>query len=296
MKKFLGFYLSLVLIASILIYIDYFNMPTSYAVQNAAPSKKVHISFDDVSLCLQDLANNKAIYSSIFDNQFLADLRNLHSQTGACFTLYVYEIDGKFHLSDMPKKWKQEWLANSSWLRFGYHSQSPQFTKLSDTAFVSSFRRTQYAICQFSDSSNLASTLRLHYFWATRPITDSLLCHGITGLLGPDDDRLAYSLDSTQSHFLRENGYIETHNMKYFRTDLRLDKCKNPMPAISRLEDRDTVVIFTHEWAYTAPEGLRSKINMIRQGFIPISDYHYFCLKQILRRLHKLGYEFSFLD
>lgn len=94
MKKFLGFYLSLVLIASILIYIDYFNMPTSYAVQNAAPSKKVHISFDDVSLCLQDLANNKAIYSSIFDNQFLADLRNLHSQTGACFTLYVYEIDG----------------------------------------------------------------------------------------------------------------------------------------------------------------------------------------------------------
>ena len=48
----------------------------------------IHISFDDVSTSFNNLSNNN--YSSLFDEQFFKELKSLHKEYGAKFSLYTY--------------------------------------------------------------------------------------------------------------------------------------------------------------------------------------------------------------
>ena len=54
----------------------------------AHESKLMHISFDDVYECLYDITVNE--YNSAFENTMLADLKKLHEEYGAVFTLNCF--------------------------------------------------------------------------------------------------------------------------------------------------------------------------------------------------------------
>ena len=78
------------------------------------------MSFDDVSTCITDIINNKDRYTSIFDNIFLNFLKQLHENYGAVFSLYLYNIN---KLSDFPDKFKNDFIKNNKWLKFGLHAK-----------------------------------------------------------------------------------------------------------------------------------------------------------------------------
>lgn len=90
-------------------------------------SKKAYFYIDDVIWPFRDIANERP--KSIFDQRLLKMLKEAHDRYGLKVTLncfyrtdYSY-TDVEFDLSMMPDHYKEEWEANSHWLKLGYHSK-----------------------------------------------------------------------------------------------------------------------------------------------------------------------------
>lgn len=202
--------------------------------------KVVHISFDEVVHVLKDLKENSSCYESIFRNDFLKELKELHDKYGACFSLYVFEIDRDFRIEDMPTKYQREFRENSNWLKFGFHSISPDFDKnMSLSDFKASFLNVQDAITNFSDSICLSPVLRLHYYYANDSMVNFMYQTGLVkGLLGADDNRVSYNLILKENELFGHHSYIQK-DMKYFKTNLRLENVWSIDYSLSYLQNRD---------------------------------------------------------
>lgn len=129
-----------------------------------------HISIDDVEVCMKHLANDSQKYESLFEEPFFHLLQTLHSSFGAKFTLYIYAEANNYDIADIPLKFKNEFIANAEWLKFGFHAIRPQYniTVTANTdSFITAFNKVNRHIIRFGDSLSLSHILRLHYFYAT---------------------------------------------------------------------------------------------------------------------------------
>ncbi len=80
------------------------------------------LSVDDNIWFLQDIQHNKHHYASLFDNPYLAFLKQIHAEYGTKIHLNLfYQTDG-FNLSDFTDQYKNEWKANADWLRLSFHA------------------------------------------------------------------------------------------------------------------------------------------------------------------------------
>ena len=94
------------------------------------------ISSDDNILFLCDINQNKDVYTSIFDNPYLAVYKKAHDLYGAKVHLnlfYAFNNESAkcfsterpdFDLSMMTDKFKQEWEANADWLTLSFHARA----------------------------------------------------------------------------------------------------------------------------------------------------------------------------
>lgn len=94
------------------------------------------ISSDDNILFLADITYNKDKYKSIFENPYLAVYKKAHDLYGAKVHINLfYEFCGEakkyfsldrpdFNLSMMTDKFKDEFKANSDWLKFSFHAKN----------------------------------------------------------------------------------------------------------------------------------------------------------------------------
>lgn len=260
-------------------------------------NKAVHISFDDVYLTLRDLKDNAEEYQSIFESVFLNDLKELHERYGAKFSLYVYEKAGDFDIKDMPLKFRKEFKEHASWLKFGFHAVRPEFDqniKLED--FKTSFMKVYNAIYHFADTASLCHVLRLHYFYGN----DSIITFinnwgGVKGLLCADDERDSYNLNKEENEILQRKFYLE-RRIKYFKTDLRYENISWIKKTLEQMCNRDTLVLFTHEWAYM-PLTLRQGVaHLVHNRTFPPNWFAKDKLERSVIWLHEHGYKFSFLE
>lgn len=146
---------------------EYWNMPS---LSNSA-HKVVHVSFDDVVSVFKDLKKDSLSYGSVFEHAFLKELKELHNEYGACFSLYVFERDRDFHISEVPVRFREEFRGNADWLKFGFHWIEPTFDpdiRLKD--FAESYRNVNEAIIRWGDTSCLSPVIRLHYFYGADSI------------------------------------------------------------------------------------------------------------------------------
>ena len=132
------------------------------------------------------------------------------------------------------------------------------------------------AIGRFAGEACFSNVLRLNYFRGDDDKVAFLASQGITALLCADDDRASYNLPETQNLLLQKNDYIVYQDMKYFKTDLRLDRIRFITYELLQLRDQETVVIFAHEWA------------LVDIGFDRIES--------AVRWLVRNGYAFSYLE
>lgn len=268
----------------------------NFLVSTNSSRKVVHISFDDVVCVLKDLKENSCYYESIFKNTFLKELKALHDEYGACFSLYVFEEYGDFHIEDMPILYKKEFRENSDWLKFGFHSKGPDFDKnMSLSDFKTSFFNVQKAITHFADSNSLSPVLRLHYYSANDSMVNFMYQTGIVkGLLGADDNRVSYDLSLKENELFGRNFYLRK-DMKYFKTNLRLENVWLINYSLSCLQNRDTLVIFTHEWAYL-PQTSRQWISRtIHSLSISVNWRNRSKLRRSIKWLKDHEYQFVFL-
>lgn len=86
---------------------------------------KYRLSLDDNIWCLQDIAKNQHIYSSIFENPFLKIYKDAHDMYGTKIHMNIYydcPEHGGFDLTQMPDKYRDEWRANSDWFTLAFHA------------------------------------------------------------------------------------------------------------------------------------------------------------------------------
>ncbi len=86
--------------------------------------KTYRLGIDDVIRCFENIYKHQNEYTSIFDDPFLKVYYDVHKQYGTHVHMHIYyqNDDGSFNLSMFPDKYKDEFRANSDWLRFSFHS------------------------------------------------------------------------------------------------------------------------------------------------------------------------------
>lgn len=214
--------------------------------------KKVHLSFDDCYICLKDLSTNNTKYNSIFEHPFFADLKEMHDATGAKFTLYTYEEVNDYNISQLPEKYVKELSSNCDWLKIGYHAKNPSISKDSIAIyqiFAKSYTKVDSALISKSIGDAKASSIRLHFFYATQEEVAFLKENGVKTLLAADDNRISYSLLKKENDLLIKEEELVKNGIRYVSTDLRIERDNLLWGIYSNLNDNE-LVVFTHEWAY----------------------------------------------
>lgn len=141
--------------------------------------KRFRISSDDNILFLQDITENQHRYQSIFDNPYLAVYKKAHDLYGAKVHLNLfYELDkrgrlffkknrGDFNLSMMTDKFKDEFTANSDWLKLAFHANSeyPDDPYVNATAekIVEDCLRVHREIVRFAGPTSISNSTTVHW-------------------------------------------------------------------------------------------------------------------------------------
>ena len=82
------------------------------------------LGVDDVIWTLENIWRNQDTYAPLFDDPFMAMLKELHDQYGTPVHMHIYyeNDDGSFNISMFPDKYKAEFQANGYWLKLTFHS------------------------------------------------------------------------------------------------------------------------------------------------------------------------------
>lgn len=194
-----------------------------------------HISFDDQISVLKDLTDNQNTYTSIFDNEMLAKLKELHTKYGCVFTLFLFETNANegetptFTLDKMTDKYRSEFIENSSWLKFGYHSKymDSYSNTLTDDEVIENVTNFYNNVKRFAGNVACDRYVRFGFFSANKTAINKLLEIGlINGCLTADDDR-ASNTGLTANEMVVVNLTGEYHdfsnNTTYYKSLKRFD-------------------------------------------------------------------------
>ena len=261
-------------------------------------NKVVHLSLDDVEV-FSDLIRNQNEYDSLFQHPFMAFLRDLHREHGLRITLYTYEYfsDRDTRIEDMPLKYKNDFRNASDWLRIGFHSNRPLFDSLVTVSeFEQSYNNVNSAIAQFADSSMIASTLRLHYYFAPDSLLNAMT--GVRTLLCADENnRLSYNLTLSEAKTVASGESIVKNDISYRRTDFRTDDNFLIPGYLKSLGTNDTLVIFAHEWKLWHPvENMNSRSAARRIKLRTSERVNRRLFKETVKWLNDAEYKFSFIE
>ena len=196
------------------------------ALENGDDKGYMHISFDDVNAPFAWLASNYAATSSIFEENFLNLLKDLHDTYGCVFTLNCFLTNGLDLLAAQGGKFAAEFSANADWLKFAFHAYAGGVSYAADTAqtyrasaeadyaaFVAAVKTITGGV------KNIHQVTRLGYFEGDE---DKILEFknqpmGAYGFLCADDSRDSYYLDTAECNLIRWRGHwFDAKNSVYF--------------------------------------------------------------------------------
>lgn len=157
------------------------------------------ISVDDNIIFLWDITKNKDTYTSIFDNPYLAVYKKAHDLYGVCTHLNIfYQMSAEhpnfaddredFDLSMMTDKFKDEWIANSDWLKLNFHAEQEfpakpyKYTDY-DTIY-NDCKKVQNEIIRFAGKQTLSEETTMHWGECSKEGIPALLDCGIKTLAG----------------------------------------------------------------------------------------------------------------
>lgn len=195
------------------------------------PEKLMHISFDDTFSLLKQLTTNEASYTSLFDHSTFAFLRDMHNTYGAVFTFYLFyaRTDDTFTMANVTTKFKSEFMANASWLKFGYHSlyEDTRSANLTDAELITNVNEMHAAITNFAGADSIDKIVRFGYFSVNQSALIALnSANLILGALTADDNRADNSglSDGPLVTVQNYDRYSDLqHNIHYFRSETRFD-------------------------------------------------------------------------
>ena len=237
---------------------------------------EIHFSIDDVIFSLQELTIKT--YKSIFSHPFYSILWRLHKKYGCVFSLYVFAQKNGFAIEEMTCRYREEFLANSDWLCFGYHAESAEIT----SDLFHQYNRVNKAIEQFAGQSRPCKTLRLHGYYATQEEIRILATNGVKCLLCADDNRVSYNLPFEVDGELNHFGYVYNDGLFYRQSDIRLEN-HTALSFLNFKWEEKSLVVFTHEWCfYSFRKPLTNlKANLLLKSLTKETPQYVFNLSEV---------------
>lgn len=160
--------------------------------------KKYRLSSDDNIRFLKELSEGG--YASIFDHPYLAVYKKAHDLYGAKAHLNLFyafdhqarsffaEDHGYFDLSMMTDRYKDEFIANSHWLKLAFHAKSEFPDKPYRYADGKTVRDDCIAvcreICRFAGPECISDSTTIHWGEGNREVVRALRAMGYTALTG----------------------------------------------------------------------------------------------------------------
>ncbi len=208
---------------------------------------KFRLSSDDNILFLQDITKNKDVYKSIFENPYLAVYKKAHDLYGAKVHLnlfYAFPSDhknfsdksrGDFDLSMMTDKFKDEFIANSDWLKLSFHSLTENPPKPYQFATAEKITEDCIKVCReiirFAGKESLSDATTVHFGEANKECARALRSMGIKVLTGyfehtPKGEPLVsyYAPDDLIDHVGERDFWYDTdEDILFGRIDLVLN-------------------------------------------------------------------------
>ena len=129
--------------------------------------KRCNCYIDDHSFFFTDLAKERP--KSAFDHFYLKGLKNIHDKYGLKVTLnaFYHNDHHDFELKDMPDIWRNEFIDNSDWLKFSFHSygEFPDRPYLETTReqFASDWDLVQGEIHRFAGEESYIPPVVIHW-------------------------------------------------------------------------------------------------------------------------------------
>lgn len=236
-------------------------------IERKNSNKFFHFSLDDFKDAIADIVTNANTYYSIFDNSTFAKLREWHLKFGITVSLYVQRT-----MSDIPAKFKNDFIYNKDWMKFGYHGNGESWK----TATYKNGKQW------WNDFVNGIMTSIGNYDIIDRvPRNDCFKgtlesCRGerdancgCLGFLGCDDwsynkeaRETNYYLSDEQSTYLdaRDRYYDSETQLCIFKTDFRLEQiqqrwsnvkgCLNYYNSAGGSMQTFDMIVFSHEWNF----------------------------------------------
>ncbi|MEA4832034.1 MAG: hypothetical protein VB118_05385 [Oscillospiraceae bacterium] len=102
-----------------------------YIYRFKSADKKYRLALDDIIWSVRELAEKKDEYKSIFDCAFFRLFKNLNNDFGTDVHMNIYYTDENgFDLTMMPDKYKEEFIANNSWLKLTFHAYANEPSRI----------------------------------------------------------------------------------------------------------------------------------------------------------------------
>lgn len=256
----------------------------AYKISDNVSNNIFHLSFDDTIFLFKDLKEND--YDSIFDNPTLSWYKNLHDKYGIKISCYVFYEYKDFNLSQVSDKYRREFMENSSWLRFGFHTIN-EYTNYQSNEILLDYEKTINELERIVGSEAIDNIVRLHMFQGSyeeiRKIS-RLKNQPVIGLLTSDDCRQNYYLDDNENSYIYSHDeYFDKRNrLLFIRTDFRTENVENIDEEINELSDTNQLgdlVVFSHEWMQSDEN--KEKIEMICK-YAAENDYEMSFFEDIL--------------
>lgn len=236
-------------------------------IESKNSNKFFHFSLDDFKDAIADIVTNANTYNSIFDNSTFAKLREWHLKFGITVSLYVQRT-----MSDIPAKFKNDFIYNKDWMKFGYHGNGESWktaTYENGKQWWNDF--VNGIMTSIGNYDIIDRVPRNDYFKGTlescRGERDANC--GCLGFLGCDDwsynkeaRETNYYLSDEQSTYLdaRDRYYDSETQLCIFKTDFRLEQiqqrwsnvkgCLNYYNSAGGSMQAFDMIVFSHEWNF----------------------------------------------
>lgn len=162
--------------------------------------KYLHFSLDDIQQCMSSLSGNA--YTTIFQDSTLNILKKWHDEYGIVVSLYV---QGDFKVN---RKYAQELIDNSDWLKFGYHGTTALRRKEDMHKFY------KQVMDSVGSSAIIDQCPRIHYFHADHNTCMKLkelgcigFSHVMTGhIIQQNENRIIIYQKSRTGYWMKTTG------------------------------------------------------------------------------------------
>jgi len=168
------------------------------------PDEKTYNFFiDDNIFFFTDLYRRRP--GSIFDNHYLAGLRQAHREFGTLFTLNTFYHNWhapEFDLSLFPDTFRGEFEANADWLRFAFHARSefPErpYSDACPDEFAGHYAAWRSELVRIAGGSTLTAPVIVHYFDAVPETRRALRASGMKFFAVRSGNGITYNAEFDQ--------------------------------------------------------------------------------------------------